>query len=176
MRIFGDVTYKTGEIVGTKPTGHAVDKRHHDLHASAMLPPQILPPLASNPTGLVLMVDVEEDHAVVLDLVAEVALHLHLPPLLAAEFAPVVDEAVVAPADVLLQPAMVLAVHPAVGVGGMIEEAVDHDKDPAMSRRVVFLDLRKLCRKGWGGKIDEHRHGALLAAGKPTDPANVSGF
>lgn len=65
------------------------------------------------------MVDVEEDDAVVGDLVTEVALFGQFPPFLPALFAPVVDEAVVAPADILLEPAMVRAVHPAVGIAGL---------------------------------------------------------
>lgn len=119
--------------------------------------------LDSDPAGLVLMVDVEEDHAVILDLMAEAALHLQLHPLLTAEFAPVIYEAVVAPADVLLEPTMVLAVHPAVGIGGVIEEPVYHAEDAGMAWRVVFLDLRHLRSKGRDGVIYERRHGSLLA-------------
>src|SRR6266581_6079790 len=113
------------------------------------------------------MVDVEKDYAVVLDLVTESALFLQLLPLLATEFAPVVYEAIVAPSDVLLEPAMVHAVHPAVGVGGVIEEAADHAEDARMSRRVVFFDLRHLGSKCGGGEKDERQQGSLLIGGKP---------
>ena len=118
--------------------------------------------LDSDPAGLVLMVDIEEDHAVILDLMAEAAPYLHLHPLLTAEFAPVIYEAIVAPADVLLEPAMVLAVHPAVGVGGVIKEPVYHTEDAGMTWRVVFLDPRHLGSKSRDGVIYERRHGSLL--------------
>ena len=108
------------------------------------------------------MVDVKEDHAVILDLMAEAALLLQLLPFLTAEFAPVIDEAVIAPADVLLEPAMVPAVHPAVSVGRVIEEPVYHVEDAVMTLRVVFLDLRHLGSKGRDGEIYERRHGFLL--------------
>lgn len=109
------------------------------------------------------MVDIEEDHVVILDLMAEAALHLHLHPLLTTEFAPVIYEAIVAPADVLLEPAMVLAVHPTVGVGGVIKEPVYHAEDAGMTWRVVFLDLRHLGSKSRDGVIYERWHGSLLA-------------
>lgn len=112
------------------------------------------------------MVDVEEDHAVILDLMAEAALLLQLDPLLSAEFAPVIYEAVVAPADVLLEPAMLPAVHPAVGVGRVIEKPVYHAEDAGMTWRVVFLDLRHLGSKGRYGEIYERRHGFLLTGVK----------
>jgi hypothetical protein len=108
------------------------------------------------------MVHIKEYHAVVYDLLAETALLLQFLPLLTAKFAPVVYKAVVASPYVLLESAMVITVHPTVGVAGVIEEPVDHAEDASMPRRVVFLDLRHLGRKCRGWEIAERRHGSLL--------------
>src|SRR5512146_398112 len=71
--------------------------------------PQQIPPsgqVAQVGLLLVFVVDIEEDHAVVVHLAAGAAV-LQLLRLLAALFAPVVDEPVVVPADVFFQPAPV---------------------------------------------------------------------
>lgn len=108
------------------------------------------------------MVDIEEDHTVVLDLMAEAALLLQLLPLLTAEFAPMVDEAIVPPADILFEPAMLPAVHPAVGVSGVSEEPVDYVENSGMPRWVVFLDFFHFCSKCRDGQINELHYGSPL--------------
>ena len=109
------------------------------------------------------MVDAEEDYAVVPHLAAETALLFQGLGLLATGFAPVVDEAVVAPAHVLLETATVIAMHPAVGVAGVAKYPADHVQDAGMPRRVAFLDLCQLGGKIRGGEIAVVRHDSLLA-------------
>jgi hypothetical protein len=101
------------------------------------------------------MIDIKKYYAVVIDLMAESALFFELFTFFAACFAPMVDEAVVAPTNVLFESAMILAVHPAIGVGRVIKESLDDHKDALMPRRVVFLNLRHLgseSRRGETGK------------------------
>ena len=106
---------------------------------------------------LVFMVDVEEDHAVVGHLAA-VAAMLHLPGLLAALFAPVVDEPVVAPTHIFLQSSVVHAVHPAVGIVRVVEQPVDHLLDPFVPARVTTADILQLDGEFFGGVIGESTH------------------
>jgi hypothetical protein len=107
----------------------------------------------SNPVGFVLVIDIKEYHAVVFDLMAESALFFVLFAFFPACFAPMVDEAVVAPTDVIFEPAMVLAMHPAVGVGRVIKEPIDDHKDALMPRRVVLLNLRHFGSEKLRGEI-----------------------
>lgn len=114
----------------------------------------------SEPVGFVLVVHVEKDDAVVIHLVAEAAGMGQLPSLFAALGAPVINQAVIAPADVFLEPAMVVAVHPAIGIGRVVKQAVDDLQDPGVPRRIVLLDLVQLAAEvrrreigKWGHRI-----------------------
>ena len=103
--------------------------------------------IASEAVGFVLVIHIEEDNTIVSDLVAKPTMRLQLLPFLAAQFTPVVYKTVVTSTDVFLESAMVFAVHPAVGVTGVIEKSVDHAEDASMPRRIVFFYLRHLGSK-----------------------------
>jgi hypothetical protein len=110
---------------------------------------------ALNPVGFVLMVDIKEDDTVFGNLVTKGALFDQLRLLFAAACAPVVDQAVVAPTDILLEAAMVFAVHPAVGIGGILKETVDDAENARVSRMIVFPDLLHLGGEGGDGDISK---------------------
>jgi hypothetical protein len=132
--------------------------------------------LSLNPVSLVLVVDVEEDHAVLIKkLLAHPAHFLQLLPLLPAKFAPVVDKAVVASPHVLLEPSVVSPVHPAVRVPRILQQPADDIKNPRMPWRVVFLDLFHLGSKRGGGEIAKLRHVAnpLLVGGTDLISSNL---
>jgi len=116
------------------------------------------------------VVEVEEDDTVVGDLFAIVA-GLILPAVfLAAEAAPVIDQPVILAAHILLEPAVVEAVHLAVAVVRLGQQSFDNLDDPGIAGRVAFLDLGQLAAEQLGGlveigvlaRIAEHRFARLM--------------
>jgi len=118
--------------------------------------------MASDSAGFVLMVYIEENHAVLTDLKAETALFLQLLSLFTAKFTPVVYKTVITSSNVLFESALILTMHPTVSVAGVTEKPVDHAEDSSMPRWIMFPDFRHLGRKCRSGKIVERLHGSLL--------------
>ena len=73
------------------------------------------------PISGVFMIDIEKYYGIVSDFMAEATLVRQFFPLFAALLAPVIDKAVVAAADVFFESAVVNAVHPAVGIGRVVQ-------------------------------------------------------
>ncbi len=111
-----------------------------------------------DPVGLILVIDIKKDHTVVRKFMTVTAFILQLFLFLTAEFAPMVYKAVVSPANILFEAAVMFTVHPTVSVSGIDEEAVNHIENAGMSWRVMFFDLGHLRIEDIGGKINEwHR-------------------
>lgn len=106
---------------------------------------------------LVFVVDVEEYDAVVSHVAARAAVLQPL-SLFAALLAPVVDQPVVTPAHVLLQAAMMHAMHPAVGIARIFKQSADHLLYALMSGRIDATDFFHFGGELFGWVIDVYVH------------------
>ncbi|OEU51752.1 MAG: hypothetical protein BA871_13510 [Desulfuromonadales bacterium C00003096] len=110
-------------------------------------------------SSLVFVIDIKKDDAVVRDGVAMAALIRHATALFATNSAPLVNQPIVATADIFFQTTMVNAAHLVISVTRVEKQSLDNLMDASVTGRILFLDLLQLGGKLWGGKINKARHG-----------------
>jgi hypothetical protein len=98
------------------------------------------------------MIDIEEDHTVIADLVTLVATIFELLAGLAADLTPLVDQPEIAVTDILLETAVVLTMHSSIGILGVVQQPLDHLGDPQKPRGIRLLDLRQFLFET-GGRV-----------------------
>ncbi len=86
---------------------------------------------------ILLVIQVEEDHAVVGDRLAVVAVLVESAVLLTAQLAPVVNDPVISAAHIFLEAPVVHAGHLAVGLSRLHQQAVDYLADALISCRIA---------------------------------------
>ena len=110
--------------------------------------------MAADFLTFVFMVKIEKNDAVVRNGLAVAALFFAPPVFFAAEGTPVVNQSIIAPADIFLESSLVQAVHLAVRLFRVLEEPIDDGADALVSLGVLLFYLLQPTAETIGGQVN----------------------